>query len=247
MFFLGILCFLVVACATSLPGAKEVQPELIPELSTLPAELSNGRPLRKVHRTLDIDEFNEVQKRTERWFLKFDISVTDLAKNTQIKYIKKLAEAASLGEILYLYAKSEDRRKVIFNHLSNILKQTSTAEYHKVMMKNSDAQFSENSMSYFRVLRVIESVGLDTTLYRAAMKMVLPRMYTHFKDRGPWQKIIFANYLDHFGLKRPAILEHEALKAAADPKLLIISMRVPANEIVKDVLTTYRLTHEVFL
>jgi len=195
-----------------------------------------------------LDNWKKLQRRSEKWFLNLECPVVELLQSDLgIKGVKKLTEALKLGETLYIYAVNKERRKVVMEHIHVLAAQVRSTEYHQAMLTCSDNIFDQNSMSYMSVLRVLDNLRLKeyTVPYRELMKKVMPRMTKRLIHRGPWQRVIFADFYDQNHFPRPRILSPEAL-ADQDESSLVIPNRLPASYLAKNLMKTYGLTHEIF-
>ncbi len=118
-------------------------------------------------------------------------------------------------------------------------RQTALPEYHNIP-ECPETELTQNSMSYLRVLVLMDEFGLDTAAYRAEAERAKPRLDAHVARRGPWQQAMFAEYYDKLGWERPP-----ALRGPPPMERGVISRRVPVAEIGDN--AAYDLTHEVFV
>jgi hypothetical protein len=113
---------------------------------------------------------------------------------------------------------------------------TRRPEYHN-LREAPEKELIENSMSYLRVLRLLEDLGVETGEYRSKLALALPRLDTHMVKRGPWQRAMFREYYRHFGLPLPPVLQG-AVETGS------VLERRPQSLSRQD---AYRLTHQVFV
>ena len=62
-----------------------------------------------------------------------------------------------------------------------------SCRYFSFLLDCTDTEFKQNSMSVFRVLKLMDQLRLDTTYYKQQLLKLLPRMDAHMVQRGPWQ------------------------------------------------------------
>jgi len=169
------------------------------------------------------------------WFDQLDVDPIELLKHG-VKGKKKLAEILDAYLSLYQHTTDAKERDRIQQRVAQLARHTQRSEYHD-MLVNSGTEFLQNSMSYFRVLWLLEHFGQETTAYRQQLLAVKPRMDEHFKRRGPWQRAMFAEYYVRFGLEKPP-----ELSSLPDG---VIPQRLPLAQYDRD--KAYYLTHEVFV
>ena len=196
-FFVCLISLLVFTMTASVADTVHVveMGGIEPEDTDSTTVVTHTLPMRKKmkHATnISAKTWKRMQRRAEKWFINVELPVTKLLvgklRHLEIKGIKKLAEALKLGELLYIYAASAERRQAVMAHLVHLSDQTTTPAYHNVMKECSPKQFDENSMSYFSVLRTLENLQLEALFaYRRYMRSVLPRMDESMQRRGPWQ------------------------------------------------------------
>jgi len=162
-----------------------------------------------------------------------------------LEYIRKkgLADKKHLAEFLGLYwklnkaLKSPQAKAEIKKRLDPFYKETLKPSFHN-MATVDDKLFKKNSMSYMRILWLLQELGYDTTLYKKELAKVQKRMDDHMKIRGEWQKAVFDKYYDFFKIKKPAVLKNaKKLKGA-------IGQRQKLNFYNRS--NAYVLTHFVF-
>jgi hypothetical protein len=135
----------------------------------------------------------------------------------------------------------EDDPSDVRRYRNRILELAATTEgpaYHN-MLSCDAREFRQNSMSYLRVMWLMEHAGLDTSTYGEALKAAKHRFDEDLSARGPWQQAMFARYYDDFGLEKPpALLSDHA-------ELGVIRRRLPVEQY--DRLQGYQLTHEILV
>jgi hypothetical protein len=169
------------------------------------------------------------------WFDQLDVDPIELLKHG-VKGKKKLAEILDAYLSLSQHTTDAMARDRIQQRVAQLAQHTQRSAYHD-MLVNSDTEFLQNSMSYLRVLWLLEHLGQETTAYRQQLLAVKPRMDEHLKRRGPWQRAMFAEYYARFGLEKPP-----ALSSLPDG---VIPQRLPLAQYDRD--KAYYLTHEVFV
>ena len=169
------------------------------------------------------------------WFDQLEVDPVELLEHG-VKGKKKLAEILAAYLTLYQHTTDATARDRIQQRVAQLARHTQRPEYHD-MWVNSETEFLQNSMSYFRVLWLLDHLGQDTTAYRQRLLAVQPRMDEHLKRRGPWQQAMFAEYYTRFGLGKPP-----GLSAALEG---VVTRRLPLAQYDRD--KAYHLTHEVFV
>jgi hypothetical protein len=170
------------------------------------------------------------------WFDQLDVDPVELLKHG-VKGQKKLAEILQAYLNLYQHAPDATAHERILQRVVQLARHTQRSEYHHDMLVISDTEFLQNSMSYFRVLWLLEHLEQDTTAYRQRLLTIKPRMDEHLKQRGPWQRTMFAEYYTRFGLEKPP-----GLSLSIEG---VVIQRLPLTQYNKD--KAYHLTHEVFV
>ncbi|MCA9773402.1 MAG: hypothetical protein KC466_13390, partial [Myxococcales bacterium] len=185
-----------------------------------------------------VERYQAAKAKAWAWLAALKIDAADLTLH-RVKGKKKVGEMLAALLLYHRHAKTDAERAVVLQKVAEVEKQTRTPAYHD-LADASDRVFTENSMSYFRVLWLLQAFGRDTKDYRARLDQVKPRMDAHLVRRGPWQREMFAEYYDRFGLAKPPILTREAKKLPG-----VIDRRLPADRYDRN--DTYNLTHEVFV
>ncbi len=180
-------------------------------------------------------DYVRLKHRAWAWFDQLEVDPVELLKHG-VKGKKKLAEILQAYLNLYQYAPAAARER-IQQRVVQLARHTQRFEYHQDMLVSSDTEFLQNSMSYFRVLWLLEHLEQDTTAYRQRLLTVKPRMDEHLKQRGPWQQAMFAEYYSSFGLAKPP-----GLSLSIEG---VVIQRLPLTQYNKD--KAYYLTHEVFV
>ncbi len=154
-----------------------------------------------------------------------------------IKGKKKLAEILDAYLTLYEYTSNPEDRTHILHRVKDLVAVTTRPEYHN-MKYIPPTEFNQDSTSYLRVCYLMDQFSLPTEDYRRQIQAILPELNAHMKERGVWQRKVFAFYYDYFSLPKPPILQQESqLKG-------VIAGRLPLSQYNKDL--AYDLTHEVF-
>ena len=232
---------LLVLCTSAFHGSGQSFAEFAPATAQRPPDAMKPR----------YQDYLQVKQKARAWFDDLEVDSVDLLKH-RVKGKKKVAEI--LGAYINFLNHTKDPQEIapITARVKQIVEQTNRPEYHK-MGTCSEQELIQNSMSYFRVMWLMREFGLDVSHYLDEVRKVKPRMDEHFKRRGPWQKAMFAEYYDRFGLELPPILNVTAMKKG------VVARRLPANRIddpsktlptgrvKRSVQDSYDLTHEVFV
>ena len=184
------------------------------------------------------------------WFDQLEVDPVELLKH-RVKGKKKLAEILGVYKNFDRHTSDPAEKEGILRRVRELAVHTERPEYHN-MQTCSDMDFLQNSMSYFRVMWLMGDFGLDTGPYLAEVRKAKPRMDEHFKKRGPWQRAMFAEYYDRFGLEKPPELAKTFMRRG------VIARRLPAEkydlpkttpdgQVSKRTKDSYDLTHEVFV
>jgi hypothetical protein len=182
-------------------------------------------------------DYLEARRRARAWLDALEVDPVELLKHG-VKGKKKLGEILDVYWGLFEHASDAADREGIRRRVADLARQAARPEYHDLLAL-TDPEFTQNSMSYLRVAWLLSRFGLDTRGYLDEIRRVQPRLDAHLRTRGPWQRAMFAEYYDRFGLAKPAFL------AAAPLAQGVIARRVPA--VAYDDNATYDLTHEVFV
>jgi len=170
------------------------------------------------------------------WFDQTKVDPAEL-RSKGIKGKKKLAELLNSYVSLSRRADSPQEKAHMQRRMADVVAVTRTAAYHD-MGGIPDLQFKQDATSYLRVAYLMDTVGLDTTLYRREIAKVKARLDGHMGIRGANQQMAFHNYYTHFGLKEPFPLasgfDRSEIAARTDP------YKLDSNGV-------YRFTHEVFV
>ncbi|MBI4584826.1 MAG: hypothetical protein HY717_12495 [Planctomycetes bacterium] len=182
-------------------------------------------------------DFRAVKQKARAWFDQLEVDPVLLLKKG-IKGKKKLAEILDVYLSYQKHAAEAAERQSILARARALARQTERPEYHD-MLRLSDEEFTQNSMSYLRVAWLLEQLGLDIKSYRQEILKIKPRLDSHMAQRGPWQRAMFAEYYDRFGLEKPPALLNSPMQQG------IVSRRLPAARYSDN--DTYDFTHELFV
>ncbi len=194
------------------------------------------------------DEYAPARGRAQAWLDSLDVDVADL-DGRGIKAKKKLAESLDAYWVL-LRTASDDEKPALRQRLEQLVRQTETPAYHD-METCSDEEFDENSMSYLRVMWLLDQLGFDTQDYRQRIAGIQARLDGHLARRGPWQQQMFRRYYAWLDLPRPRF-EFTGTESAT-----VLARRVPSYRLDQSVLATdqaqvphkdaYDLAHDVLV
>jgi hypothetical protein len=178
------------------------------------------------------------------WLHGVDVDATALLAH-RIKGKKKLAEALGGYALFRRHAALEEaERHRIDERVAELMAMPGNrgSLYHDMGEDSTDdTTFKQNSMSYLRVLWLLQQLGHETSDYLAEVRAIKPRLDAHLQRRGPWQRAMFREYYQRFGLEWP-----RTLAAGADDGIgpeVRGQLSVDAYE--RD--RCYALTHEVFV
>ena len=193
-------------------------------------------------------DYLQARQKARAWFDHLEVDSVELLKH-RIKGKKKVAEI--LGVYMHFLNHTKEPQEIahIADRVKQIVEQTAGPEYHN-MGTCSERELIQNSMSYFRVMWLMREFDLDTRSYLEEVQKVKPRMDEHFKKRGPWQRAMFAEYYDRFGLPKPPILLSVTgmKKGVIARRLPVVRNDPPETGPVKwPTQDRYDLTHEIFV
>ena len=161
----------------------------------------------------------------------------DYIRNKGLPDKKYLAEYLGLFLKLKKYYHNAKTDNEIQQKLQPIYDKINQKEFHN-MATVSDKLFKKNSMSYMRIMWLLNELGQDISKYKKEFYAIKKRMDDHMKLRGEWQRAVFDKYYDYFKLKKPTELVYaKKLKGPIDYQKPI-SFYNRAN--------AYILTHFIF-
>lgn len=180
--------------------------------------------------------YSALIKRTQNYAnnLKFDLAYI---RNKGLADKKYLAEFLGLYWKLNKAFKNNNERVLIKKRLQPYYEETLKSRFHNMATVN-DKLFKKNSMSYMRIMWLLQELGFDISFYENELAKVQKRMDDHMKIRGEWQKAVFDKYYDFFKIDKPRILTNaKKLKGA-------IGAKKPLNFYNRS--QSYVLTHFIF-
>ena len=132
-----------------------------------------------------------------------------------LKYIRTqgLPDKKYLAEFLGLYLKlkkglkSKSASEEIKKRLTPFYQETLQPSYHN-MGQVDDKLFKKNSMSYMRIMWLLDQLGFDISLHKKELAKIQKRMDNHMVKRGPWQRAVFDWYYDYFKIAKPKALKN---------------------------------------
>jgi len=203
------------------------------------SKVENKKPKPKKNtnkRKVGNNSYPELLKRTKNYADNLEFN---------LEYIRKigLPDKKHLAEFLGMYLKlnkalqSKKDKESIKQRLTPFYQETLKSSYHN-MASVDDKLFKKNSMSYMRIMWLLDQLGFDIKLYKKELAKVQKRMDDHMGKRGAWQRAVFDWYYDYFKIAKPNALRNaKKLKGAiATKKELSFYNRQQA----------YVLTHFVF-
>eukprot|EP01044_Picomonas_judraskeda_P023296 COSAG03_NODE_6067_length_1121_cov_0.828767_1_plen_252_part_00 len=176
------------------------------------------------------------------WLYGVDVDATALMAH-RIKGKKKLAEALG-GYALFRRHADETEQRRIDERVRQLMAMPGNrgAMYHDLgSVRIDDTTFKQNSMSYLRVLWLLQQLGHETAEYLDEVRSIKPRLDAHLHHRGPWQRAMFREYYQRFGLAWPSSLA-VGTDGGIEPEVRG-QLGVDAYDRNKG----YALTHEVFV
>ena len=202
-----------------------------------PAGRQTSAPAATLPLRARLADYQRARQKARAWLDRLEVDAAELVAH-DVKGIKKLAEILYAYLSLYEHTDDPAEKAKIFLRVTRLALQVSRDEYHAILT-GSDEVFHENSMSYLRVLHLLEQFGLEMGAYRRRLAAIRPQMDAHLTKRGPWQRAMFADYYDRFGLEKPAILRDTPTASG------ILAQRKPLAAFTIE--AAYRLTHEVYV
>jgi hypothetical protein len=154
-----------------------------------------------------------------------------------IQGAKTWAELLGLYAVIFVRASEPHERERLQARVAQLAEPTRDPGFHNLDAMD-DAGFSKNSMSYLRVLWLLESMGVESPLYREAAQALRPRLEAHLATRGGWQRQAFRAYYQAFSWEAPPIL-----MAPYHHEVGPLAERLPPEQYSDDQL--YYLTHTV--
>ncbi|MCH9002623.1 MAG: hypothetical protein IIC02_08620, partial [Planctomycetes bacterium] len=184
----------LVLCLLAFCGCHQDSAESAPATAQYPPNAMKPR----------YQDYLQARHKARAWFDDLEVDSVELLKH-RIKGKKKVAEI--LGVYMHFLNHTKEPQEIahIADRVKRLVGQTAGPEYHN-MGTCGERELIQNSMSYFRVMWLMREFGLDISSYLEEVRKIKPRIDDHFKKRGPWQKAMFAQYYDRFGLEKPPIL-----------------------------------------
>ena len=225
-----IILFVLVSCISGQKKEVNKTKNVSNVLKTLPKPNIAKQKVRN-------NSIKEAVKRTKKFAnnLHFDI---DYIRNRGLADKKFLAEYLGLFLKLKKYFHNSKTDEEIIRKLKPVYAKIEQKEFHN-MANVDDKLFKKNSMSYMRIMWLLDQLGYDITDYKKEFFKIKKRMDDHMKLRGEWQRAVFDKYYDYFKLKKPTeLLYAKKLKGPID-------YRKPFE--FYDRAQAYILTHFVFV
>jgi hypothetical protein len=147
-----------------------------------------------------------------------------------------------LGEILsaylHLLRDTDDptEQKLLSERIRELALLTARPEYHN-MLHCDEAEFVRTSMSYLRVVWLLEQLEQDTTSYRAELESIRSRLSSFLARRSPSALAQFKWYYAYFGWPLPETIQE------TDADEGIVARRMPVGGY--RISSSYALTHEI--
>jgi hypothetical protein len=191
---------------------------------------------------VDRSRYESGRRAALTWLHGVDVDATALLAH-RIKGKKKLAEALG-GYVLFRRHADEVEQHRIDKRVRELMTMPGNrgSLYHDMGTdRTDDTTFKQNSMSYLRVLWLLQQLGLETSDYLAEVRAIKPRLDAHLQRRGPWQRAMFREYYQRFGLEWPSILAVGADDGIGPEVRGQLSIEAYDRD------RGYALTHEVFV
>ncbi len=150
--------------------------------------------------------YDALLKRTTNFANNLDFDLTYI-REKGFKDKKYLAEFLGLYWKLHKALKTKEARAKLRKRLMPFYQETLEPNYHN-MNEVDDRLFKANSMSYMRIMWLLQELNFDISLHKKELVKVQKRMDDHMKIRGPWQRAVFDKYYDFFNIKKPAALNN---------------------------------------
>jgi hypothetical protein len=157
----------------------------------------------------------EAVKRAKKYAdnLNFDL---DYIRNKGLPDKKYLAEYLGLYLKLKKFYNNKDINQQIQEKLKPFYNKINQQEFHNMAVIN-DKLFKKNSMSYMRIMWLLDQLGYNITDYKKQFFKIKKRMDNHMKLRGEWQRAVFDKYYDYFKFQKPIELQYaKKLKGPID-------------------------------
>jgi hypothetical protein len=206
LFVLSIL-FLFLSCITETKTNKN-QKNKVAKVTTSKKQVKQVNK-RKVGANNYVSLLSRSKKYADN--LKFDL---DYIRSKGLPDKKYLAEFLGLYLKLKKGLKSKSVNKEIKKRLTPFYQETLKPNYHN-MGQVDDKLFKKNSMSYMRIMWLLDQLGFDISLHKKELAKIKNRMDNHMVKRGPWQRAVFDWYYDYFNIVKPKALKNaKQLKGA---------------------------------
>lgn len=152
------------------------------------------------------NNYNALVKRTHKFADNLDFDLAYMRKNG-LPDKKHLSEFLGLYLKLHKAVKSKEDKVKINHRIEPFYQETLKPAYHN-MSTVDDKLFKKNSMSYMRIVWLLDQLGFDISIHKKELAKIQTRMDNHMKKRGEWQRAIFDWYYDYFKLKKPFVLKN---------------------------------------
>jgi len=190
---------------------------------------------RKISQTIVTLEKKAIQNAT-KWLNNLTIDIEQIAaKGYGDK--KRLSEALGTYWMIHKYS-NKSTQASIEKRVTSLYEYTRKPQYLNLLSQN-DALFKKNSMSYLRIMWLLREMNFDISHLKTQFKKLKPRMDSHLKARGPWQKSMFAHYYDMFGFTKPTSIVNTQNMTG------LIGEERPLKKYKR--MHAYMLTHQVFV
>jgi hypothetical protein len=193
------------------------------------------------------EDYLRAKRKARAWFDQLEVDPVGLLERG-INGKKKLGEILAAYWSLHEYETSPAVRQVLRRQFEARAAHAKRPEYHN-MATCTRAEFNRSSMSYLTVMHLMKKMGMDTSEYLAQVRQVKPRMDDHLARRGPFQRAMFAEYYEQFGLEKPEILKDTEMGGGMIDRRLEVHEydEWSPGERKPRYFDSYSLTHELFV
>ncbi|HFS67617.1 MAG TPA: hypothetical protein ENK67_05330 [Flavobacteriia bacterium] len=145
-------------------------------------------------------------KKTFKFANNLDFNLDEI-QNKGLPDKKYLAEYLGLFlKVKKFYHRPETDEQIKLK-LKPIVYEIEQKKFHNMAAIN-DKLFKKNSMSYMRIMWLLQQLGYDIKNYKQEFLKIKNRMDDHMKLRGEWQRAVFDKYYDYFKLSKPIELKY---------------------------------------
>ncbi len=169
-------------------------------------QVKQHESIKKNKKKVGINTYEKALERTKKYAfsLPFDLNYI---RNKGLPDKKYLAEYLGLFLKLNKAYHTNQFKQETQIELKTIINLINQPDFHNMASVN-DKLFKKNSMSYMRIMWLLDQLNYDISLYKAEFDKIKNRMDNHMKLRGEWQRAVFDKYYDYFSLEKPTELKY---------------------------------------